>query len=280
MGRRTFLPFQVRRGQLRAPFAAQPKSIAPTIGGPMKGSALRGGNSIISVGGDGSEVINNLEAWTDKYSIQEEAVLDRLVVIQDGNATDGGGTITDIVHNNNSMITGQVPVEMFAPDCLYSPPFGGYVSPQSKLKVLGFNRSGTARDYFTSFNSRAVAPGTYRENFNVFGQRNLMAIGAPGVTIVPPGDTFTETFNIEEEGVGGRYIVAQQLDDDLLVVESIRYDNVELLSGFTPAGIFRRDSVLNPLLGILFQESHSLKVTFRNHGSVLPIQVTHGFTVL
>jgi hypothetical protein len=283
MARKTFDTRWARnavvRGGFRTPFSAQPKAIAPTIGGTIKGSSLRGGNSIIAVGGQGSAVVVDGDPWVDAYSIQEEAVLDRLLATQGSNAATGPNVVTDIVHNNNSLITGSVPSAMFAPDCLYSPPFGGYVSPQSKLRVEGVNNSGITRDFFSSFNSKAVTPGTYRENYNVFGQRNLMAIGGPGVTTVPAGDVVTSTYSIEEEGVGGRFIADTFDTGDLITVESIRYDNVELLSGVTGLNMFRKDSVMSPLLAILFQESHSLKVTFRNHGAS-PILVAHGFTVL
>lgn len=92
-----------------------------------KGSALRprangGFRSLVGFGGPAQTSVAAGATETLTFTISEAGYANKLVLLVDGEASEV--EITDIKHNNDSLITGSTPAALFAQDSLHSPAFG------------------------------------------------------------------------------------------------------------------------------------------------------------
>lgn len=230
---------------------------------PAKGSFLRGGNSIVSVGGPAlASVANGAATGDQEFTIDEAAVLDRLVASEE----DVSAYLTELKLNGDSLISGNVPLALFGNDNPFSPKFGHVVIQGDKLKFNISNASGAAKVFRLAFSAESVpVPDEPGRGSYLRKGRSLVAIGGPTPTSVAAATSNVEqVFSLTETGILGRLCIIQDQDWDDLVVQSIKYDNDELLTGEVPAALFRRHSMASPLFGQRVQPGHRLVIKYRN----------------
>lgn len=116
-----------------------------------RGSAFRGGRSLVGIGAsDASIAAGATEDIT--FTIREPGVLGRLF-IQGVAAEIEEMSVTSIKLNNDELLSGAVPAQMFAANAVGSPGFGHLVKVNDQLTVSIYNSDGTnaSGDVFLGF---------------------------------------------------------------------------------------------------------------------------------
>lgn len=111
---------------------------------------------------------------------------------------------------------------------------------------------------------------------NIFGVRAHVGVGAStGSASVAAGGSTTFTLAVKEACVLDYIVVACSAIENL-VIDAIRVDNETLTSGEVPAGLFSADSVRNPRLGYVVNQSSTIEVDVTNRHASAAVQVGVG----
>lgn len=129
----------------------------PKISG--RGSAVRpilddkgqcgGFRSLIAHGGTGSAALAIGGAGTLTWAISEKAPALRFIAQPDGG--DAFITVTSIKVDNDELVTGSVPVKLFAPDSVFNPMVGKWFDTSSKVTASFQNDGAAAQKVFAAF---------------------------------------------------------------------------------------------------------------------------------
>ena len=120
-----------------------------------RGSAFRDGRSVCALGSGRSASVADGATHTFTFTIKEACHLLRLIVSADSGsgAEDLAGiTISEITHNNDSLLNGDaVTAQMFAANAIGSPTLGQYANVNDSLVVKIVNNSGAAAFFNATF---------------------------------------------------------------------------------------------------------------------------------
>ncbi len=125
------------------------KPWAPGLAGQMpncpgRGSPLRYGKSIVAIGGPAPTVVGATASATLAWKIAEAGHVGKLVLQEITAADLDSLTVTSISYDNDQLISGNVPANMFRADSTCNPLFGHYFEVNHDLEVVLFNSSAGA----------------------------------------------------------------------------------------------------------------------------------------
>lgn len=121
--------------------AALCRPLPPEFDQYRKGdNVYRQGRSLIAIGGPEITTVGAGASATLTFSITEAGVLGRLFI--DWTGDEAECVVTSIKHNNDEMLTGEVPGTAFYHNCTSSPVFGHFVDINDKLTITVKNLDG------------------------------------------------------------------------------------------------------------------------------------------
>lgn len=127
----------------------------PTARRLRRGSIFRGGASVVATGASvAQQIIAAGASGTFTMQVVEDTHLGQLVIY---NQAAVPLIVTEISIDNDGVINGEIPADMFRADSLWSPVFGHFVSKNSTVTVTLANRDGaTSTVAAPAFNSLPV----------------------------------------------------------------------------------------------------------------------------
>ena len=103
---------------------------------------------LVAIGGPVTSIVANADTEVT-FDIKQGGVLAKLIVALDDLGQNI--TISSIIHNNDSLSTGNLPTPLFAADSMTSPIFGTVVKASQNLVVTFTNPSANAVTATTAF---------------------------------------------------------------------------------------------------------------------------------
>ena len=253
-------------------------------------SILRGGASLAAIGAN--TVVTSLAVGktTINFRIAEAGWLQALS-IQFGAFTGSTSllTVSQIVLNNDPLISDNLPISMFGGTAFATPQFANFVEVADILTIEINNLTGGVVPDVTAGWTVAPRPGTgaivgsaIRPQFQGNGFRTLVAIGAPeavggGALTIPAGGILPVIFVIKERGVLDNLVIDAE-DEEVTQVVGTTYDNKNLQTGILPTGLFDVSNTRIPKYGIPVNVAHELTVRLQN-SDIVPRTVALAYTV-
>jgi hypothetical protein len=206
-------------------------------------------NSIIAVGCPDAQDTADGAVATFTFDPDEAARLGKLVI--QAETTLAGCQVQQIKVNNDDLISGDVPAEVFAHDSFLSPPFGHAIDQSSKIVVKVINESGATQFLSCGFTASDMEDGGPKVPSRYRGGRTFVAAGGPAQTSIAATTEGTLTWTFSEDNTLLNQLVLECITGSLqaCTVTQAKLNNDDLISDQVPATVFARDSLSNPLGG-------------------------------